>query len=135
MQWRQAKPPGMRTRDFERVARCWRKRGRSDPLLPASALPPTAGLRLRMGADWLRDTLFLHAGNVGRLGKGFADEGGTTLSDTAEVLPFLPADGEQVRHPHVPLPVPRAPRAQRAIPHLTRSKHNAPCDRAAHSYR
>jgi hypothetical protein len=86
----------MKSKEFDAVAKCWRKRGKSDPLLPAEQLPPTSGLELRMDEGWLRSFLFLHAANVGRLGKGFADEEGTTLSDTEDVLQYLPQSGEEV---------------------------------------
>ncbi len=98
-QWQSARPKGMSSKEFERVAKCWHKRTKNDPLLAAEELPPTSLLKLRMEEDWLRDFLFVHRGNIERLGKGFSDDEGGTLADNSEVLAYLPASGAEVRRP------------------------------------
>mmetsp|Transcript_32183 Transcript_32183/g.91312 ORF Transcript_32183/g.91312 Transcript_32183/m.91312 type:complete len:486 (+) Transcript_32183:128-1585(+) len=98
-QWQAAKPKGMKSKEFDGMAKCWRKRGKNDPLLPEDALPPTSSLRLRMGQDWLEQFLFVHQGNLRHLGHGFTDDEGGTLSDNPAVASHLPETGAQAVAP------------------------------------
>eukprot|EP00951_Prasinocladus_malaysianus_P010247 scaffold75120_cov39-Prasinocladus_malaysianus.AAC.1 len=85
----------MKTREYEMVAKCWRKRAKHEPLLPSEQLPSTSSLKLRMDREWLDTFLLVHQGNIARLGKGFSDEEGATLSDNADVKEYLPVNGSE----------------------------------------
>mmetsp|Transcript_10678 Transcript_10678/g.25334 ORF Transcript_10678/g.25334 Transcript_10678/m.25334 type:complete len:468 (+) Transcript_10678:174-1577(+) len=98
-QWREARPKGASSKRFEAVSRCWRKRTRAEPLLPAAAIPPTGSLRLRLPEAWLDGFLLVHRGNVKRLGSGFADEAGRTLADDPSARDLLPTGAAEAMEP------------------------------------
>ncbi len=80
-----ARPKGMSLKEFQQIEKCWRRRRRGEPLYDAAKLPPAGDLALKMSEEELRDLLFIHQGNVARLGQGIRDGGGGhTLAELLE---------------------------------------------------
>ena len=73
------------------MERCWRKRRRSEPLYPAEKLPPLKDLKVRMSQDEMKNLVFIHRENVGKLGAAITDASSNTLTD------LLAAEGGRAR--------------------------------------
>ena len=103
IQIRSAKPKGMSTKEFRGgEERCWRRRNLNEPLLDPRELPSAARLAPQPPPEF-RETLFVHRGNLQRLGSGFKDAKGAPLQDLVTERDLadglLPESGEAAAGP------------------------------------
>ena len=81
---RSSRPKGISAKEFQSVERCWRRRRRSEPLYPASDLPPLGDIGVRLSDGEVSDLVFVHGQNLGRLGQAIRGGEGKTLTDLVQ---------------------------------------------------